>query len=282
MSNPLPSLKITKTLNGKNKNTENFPVASFFIRANLRPAIHCFYDFARAADDISDHPLMEPAEKVKQLNAFASSLKGKDDAIAVAKNLRDDLAARTITTRHALDLLVAFTRDAVRLRYQNWDELLEYCRYSANPVGRHVLALHDIGETAWPANDALCTALQIINHIQDCGDDYADLDRIYIPLDMAATREASLGDLSRPSLTPALRQTLNDMLDKTETLLTTARDLPRHIPDIRLKIETSIIAALAEDLVKILRMRDPLADPVKLSKIGKIKAVLKGILRAWQ
>ena len=78
--------------------------------------------------------------------------------------------------------------DASKHRYANWDELIHYCTYSANPVGRFVLDVHGESRATWPANDALCTALQIINHLQDCGADYRRLDRVYIPLDALAAR----------------------------------------------------------------------------------------------
>ena len=82
---------------------------------------------------------------------------------------------------HALDLLEAFRRDCTKLRYRDWDDLIDYCRYSAMPVGRFVLDVHGEGQSLWPANDALCAALQVINHLQDCAKDYRELNRVYIP-----------------------------------------------------------------------------------------------------
>ena len=94
---------------------------------------------------------------------------------------------RHLSPRHAQDLLTAFRMDVTKLRYRDWDDLIGYCTYSAMPVGRFVLDVHGESRTTWPANDALCAALQIINHLQDCGKDYRDLDRVYIPLDAFAT-----------------------------------------------------------------------------------------------
>jgi phytoene/squalene synthetase len=158
---------------------------------------------------------------------------------------------------------------------------MDYCRYSASPVGRHVLALHGIGKEVWPANDALCSALQIINHIQDCADDYRELDRVYIPLDILLAQGASPDDLSRESATAGIRSTLDIMLDKLDPMLRAARDLPRHVPDVRLKMETSVITVLAERLVNLLRKRDPLCDNVKLGKPAVFGAAVSGIIRAW-
>src|SRR5208337_1584266 len=101
--------------------------------------------------------------------------------------LRDALAARKLSPRHALDLLRAFRMDAVNQRYANWSELMGYCAYSAAPVGRFVLDVHGESEATWAASDALCCALQIINHLQDCAADYRNLDRVYIPKDALAS-----------------------------------------------------------------------------------------------
>ncbi len=271
-----------ETPSGKTRHGENFPVGSFFIRADLRPHIHAFYNFARAADDISDHPLMEPQIKVARLDRFADILLGQkfyDVPSAIA--MRESLLITKISPQHCLDLLTAFKRDAVQLRYSDWDDLLDYCRFSASPVGRHVLALHGIGDTAWPANDALCSALQIINHIQDCGDDYRELDRVYIPQDMLAAHNSNTADLSRAEATPALRATLSTMLDKIKPMLDQAVLLPRVVTNWRLKCEVSVICVLAERLTELLRKRDPLCDNVKLRKPAIIAAATRGLMRAW-
>ncbi|MBV8549355.1 MAG: squalene synthase HpnC [Alphaproteobacteria bacterium] len=266
----------------KNQNTENFPVGSFLIRAALRPHVHAFYAFARAADNISDDPLMDAAEKIRRLNQFALTLGNADcTKVPEAALMRQSLTATRISPRHCLDLLTAFKRDATQLRYQNWDELLDYCRYSAAPVGRYVLALHGIGEAAWPANDALCAALQIINHIQDCADDYRELDRAYIPEDMLLMRGANLADLSAVKCTEPLRLTLQDMLDRLKPLMTLAHSFPGQIRDVRLKLEVSVIVALADDMIACLRRRDPLAEETKLGKGAVIWAALRGAAGAW-
>jgi len=272
----------TDTLSGKNRGTENFPVGSFLIRPDLRVHVHAFYDFARAADDISDHPLLEQGDKIRRLDHFVTALgdnsvKDVPSVVAMRKSLR----ATGITPQHCLDLLTAFKRDATQLRYRDWADLMDYCRYSASPVGRHVLALHGVGEEAWPANDALCSALQVINHIQDCADDYRELDRVYIPQDMLAQAGANTAELSACKASPALRSTLNAMLEKLAPMLATARDLPRHVPDVRLKCETSVICVLAENLTRLLSKRDPLCEDVKLGKASVGAATLTGIARAW-
>lgn len=264
----------------KNKNTENFPVGSFLIREALRKHVHAFYNFARASDDIADHPLMEPAEKLKQLNRFEAVLLGQGDDVREAAAMRASLAETAISPQHCVDLLRAFKQDAVKRRYVNWQELMEYCRYSASPVGRYVLALHGVGENAWLANDTLCSALQVINHLQDCADDYRELDRVYLPLEDMAACGATLADLSKPAISPALRKALDMQLERMAPMLKTARDLPRNVPDIRLKMETSIICVLAENLVQLLRRRDPLSQNAKLSKPAMFLSAFYGLVRA--
>ncbi len=278
----MTSPAIINTDSGKNRSTENFPVGSLLIRPDLRIHVHAFYNFARAADDISDHPLLDPAEKVRRLNRFAQVLgdAGATDVPSAAA-MRESLHATRITSQHCLDLLTAFKRDATQLRYSDWDDLIDYCRYSAAPVGRHVLALHGIGATAWEANDALCNALQIINHIQDCADDYRQLDRVYIPQDMLAQYGGNTAELAHTKCTRGLRLTLDAMLDKLQPMLVEARKLSPQVTDARLKAETAIICVLAEKLVALLRKRDPLCDNVKLSKLSVAGAVIKGMIRAW-
>jgi hydroxysqualene synthase len=266
----------------KNRTTENFPVGSFLIRPNLRTHIHTLYNFARAADDISDDPLMEPQEKIQRLNHFAAVLTNENLTDAPpALQMRQSLTSTGITPQHCLDLLTAFKRDTTQLRYADWDDLLDYCRYSASPVGRHVLALHGVDKSAWPASDALCTALQIINHVQDCADDYRELDRVYIPQDMLAAHEASIADLSRAMLTPGLRLTLDAILQALTPLLIDARELPRQLSDVRLKCEASVICVLAERLVKLLQRYDPLRDHVRLGKLSIMGATITGLGRMW-
>ncbi len=270
------------TDSGKNRSTENFPVGSFLIRPDLRPHVHAFYNFARAADDISDHPLLEAQDKINRLNRFAAALLDpRAEDLPVVSSMRASLKATNITPQHCLDLLTAFKRDATQLRYRDWFDLIDYCNYSAAPVGRHVLALHGIGESAWPANDSLCNALQIINHLQDCADDYRELDRVYLPHDTLMATGCEIADLSKPTSTTALRKTLDELLDKTAALMPEARKLPRFVPDTRLKMETSVIAELADRLIALLRRRDPLCENVKLSKFSVLGATLMGLCKAW-
>lgn len=279
---PQVSTQTTSTASGKNRGTENFPVGSFLIRPDLRRHVHAFYNFARAADDVSDDPLLEATEKVRRLERFAEVLRDIAlEDVPEAAELRRSLHETKVSPQHSLDLLTAFKRDATQLRYVDWADLLDYCRYSASPVGRHVLALHGIGEEVWPQNDALCSALQIINHIQDCADDYRELDRVYIPQDMLTRYGCQITDLSSDRCSNALEATLHAMLNAMTPMMAIAREFPLVVPDLRLKLEVSIIVVLAEQLIKLLRRRDPLCDNVKLGKFSVISAVVNGMVRAW-
>lgn len=269
-----------ETQSGKNAGNENFPVGSFLIRPDLRRHVHAFYLFARGADDISDDPLLDPAEKIARLDRFAATLTDSANNDAKASiPLRESLAQTGVTPQHALDLLTAFKRDAVQLRYQDWNDLMDYCRYSASPVGRYLLDLHGVPQSAWPANDALCSALQVINHLQDCADDYRELDRVYLPADIMAAAGTDPTALSAPQSSPALRAALNAVLDRNDELMALAKTFPAQVTDRRLRAETAVIVSLAERMVVALRHKDPLCDNAKLGKTAVLGAALSGLLR---
>ena len=173
---------------GKGHRDENFPVASWLIAPSHRALILAFYNFVRSADDIADHPSLSAQEKVDWLDRMEADLLGSGDGNAAAVALRGALAERAMSPQHAQDLLKAFRLDATKLRYRDWDDLMGYCAYSAMPVGRFVLDVHGESRSTWPASDAICAALQVINHIQDCADDYRNLDRVYLPLDALAAQ----------------------------------------------------------------------------------------------
>src|SRR6202008_1101490 len=159
----------------------------------------------RTADDIADHSALAPPQKLALLDRLEATLLGKNDDDAVGVALRSQLAARQLSPRHAQDLLAAFRMDVTKLRYRDWDDLIGYCTYSAMPVGRFVLDVHGESRVTWPANDALCAALQIINHLQDCGKDYRQLDRVYIPMDLLDRAGVSTLALAKDKSSLALR-----------------------------------------------------------------------------
>jgi len=251
---------------GKGHNDENFPVASFLIAPQARPPVLAFYRFARFADDIADSPLAAPADKLRLLEEMRQSLLGQSDASPEGVALRDVLSERGFSDQHALDLLEAFRRDVTKLRYRDWDELIDYCRYSAMPVGRFVLDVHGESRDTWPANDALCAALQIINHLQDCAKDYRDLDRVYIPQDALADKGLDVTALAQPKASPALKSVIAALAARNGALLQQSRAFATQIRDGRLALEVDLIQTLAQDLNALLRSRDPLSENVHHSK----------------
>src|SRR5471032_1901359 len=195
---------------------ENFPVASRLIAPRHRALILAFYEFVRSADDIADHASLSPQEKIDLLDRMQADLLGGSDENPQAVTLRRALDERGMSPHHAQDLLKAFRLDATKKRYNDWDDLIGYCSYSAMPVGRFVLDVHGESGDTWAANDALCAALQIINHLQDCAKDYRQLGRVYIPLDMLEQASISIVSLARDKSTLALRGVIAELARRTK------------------------------------------------------------------
>ena len=263
---------------GKGHKDENFPVASRLIRPRHRPPILAFYRFARAADDVSDHATATPEEKLHLLDEMERTLLGELDTAPEALALRRVLAEHRLSEQHAMLLLEAFRRDVTKLRYANWDEVMDYCRYSAMPVGRFVLDVHGEDRATWPASDALCAALQVINHLQDCGKDQRELDRVYLPEDTMAQFGATIDMLKAPKAPPALLEVISTLARRTEGLLAQSRPFSGQIRDRRLALEVSMIQTFAEDLDRRLQHRDPLSERVHHRKLELMPLAFRAFL----
>ena len=266
---------------GKHAGNENFPVGSALIRADLRPHVHAFYRFARMADDIADNPALGPDDKIRRLDLMEAVLldPARED-IAASAGLRRSLAATRVTPQHSRDLLTAFRMDARKQRYADWAELMTYCRYSASPVGRQLLDLHGEDPSGWFASDALCNALQVINHLQDCGVDYLEMNRVYVPLDHLSRHGSDVGQLSGKLSSAGLKKTIAQCLDETEVLMLDARRLPGVLRDFRLRAESATIVRLADRMIGELRRRDPLAERVKPGKRDFLFSAVEGVFWA--
>jgi squalene synthase HpnC len=251
---------------GKGHKDENFPVASKIIHPRHRALILAFYNFVRTADDVADHALLNDQTKLEQLDILEAELLGKGDSQPEAVTLREALAERGMSPRHAQDVLTAFRMDVTKKRYDTWDDVIHYCSYSAMPVGRFMLDVHGEDRATWTASDALCAALQINNHLQDCGKDYRDLDRVYVPLDALAAAGASVEMLGADRSSPQLLQCLQALARRTELLLGESRSLACEVKDTRLGLEISVIDTFADKIVNLLKVRDPLSERVHLSK----------------
>jgi len=263
---------------GKTHRDENFPVASWLIHPRHRPAILAFYRFVRAADDVADHPTLAPAEKLALLDRLEATLTGQSNAEPAGVALREALAARDLAPRHAQDLLTAFRMDVTKLSYADWDDLMGYCRYSAMPVGRFVLDVHGQPRGTWLASDALCAALQVINHLQDCAADYRNLHRVYIPRDAFAAADSVPGELGLPAATAGLLSAIHGLARRTDDLLRQAAPLPVQVRDTRLALECAVIIRLARKLNAWLQQRDPLCQRVHLRPAGIARLTLVGLL----
>jgi squalene synthase HpnC len=244
-----------------------------------RRPILAFYRFARAADDVADHPKLATDEKLALLDRLGEALSGDGPGDPEVEPLRRALSERGLVPRHAFDLLDAFRLDARKNRYRDWAELMDYCRLSAMPVGRFVLEVHGESEATWPASDALCAALQVINHLQDCGSDYRCLDRIYLPQDVLAAHGAASEMLGLGRAPPALLGAIADLARRTTELVERGAALVPRVANIRLALEIAAIENLARYLVRGLEKRDPLSEPVHLDKAGFILVGGVGALR---
>jgi hydroxysqualene synthase len=271
-----------ETPSGKDAATENFPVGSFLIAAPLRPHVAAYYAFARAIDDIADNGALQPEDKIRRLDLMAAALEHGADAgnpaLAKAHALRSTMLACSIPFAHGLDLISAFRQDAVKTRYASWDELMDYCDRSASPVGRFLLDLHGEDRTLYVRSDALCNALQVINHLQDLRDDYRTLERVYLPEDWMADEGARREDLAGNALTPALRRVAERCLIATRALNAEAAGLASGLKSRRLGMESGIIHNIAVRLTDELSRRDPLAERVKLNRWQLIACGLGGVI----
>lgn len=266
-----------ETPSGKGAKDENFPVASRLLAARYRPHVAAFYDFARAADDIADTPDLDPGEKIRRLDAFEAALDASSD-IPKAAALARSLAATGVADRHARDLLEAFRQDARKSRYGSLSELHGYCALSASPVGRFLLDLHGEDAALYRYSDPLCDALQILNHLQDLGDDYRNLDRIYLPVDLMTAHGATETDLGAGCASDGMRAVIDACLDDCDRMIAAAAPLSRHLWNRRLAANSAVILRLAARLSRRLRRNDPLATRVSLGKADFLIAGVSGIV----
>ncbi|MBI5261954.1 MAG: squalene synthase HpnC [Bradyrhizobium sp.] len=262
---------------GKTDRDENFPVASWIIRPRHRALILAFYNFVRTADDVADHATLSPDKKLAYLDLLEAELLGRGETQKEAIALRHALADRGMPPRHALDVLTAFRMDVTKLRYETWDEVIHYCRYSAMPVGRFMLDVHGESASTWAASDALCAGLQINNHLQDCGKDYKNLNRVYLPREALEAAGASVEQLALERSPPVLLQCLHAVAARNAQLLQQSKAFSAEVKDFRLAIDISVIQAFADRIVRLLQARDPLSERVHLNGAELLAFSISGI-----
>lgn len=271
--------KLIQKIKSKDKK-ENFPVGSIFLKKDLRRTVWAYYNFARCADDVADNKVLSKDDKLEILNAMEAILKEESNAKqpSCASLLSEIMHARKLQRLTAYELLTAFKWDSIGKEYFDWEDLLTYCRYSASPVGRFMLDLHGETYLLYNYSDSLCSALQILNHIQDIKEDYLNLDRIYIPKSFMIEFNVNIEDLKAKKSTKGLQKAINKMLYNIERMLLESRLILKLIKDKRLKTEILLIFILAQRLLKKLKKADPIKNKVKLSKLDWILAIFKTII----
>ena len=273
---------VSHLMSGKSYSDENFPVASFLMTKKIRSIVRVFYFFARMADDIADHQKLSSNQKKKILLFF-------DNAISKSKKTNNKVLDKMIARfkelpsgkKYSRNLLKAFMMDASNKKYKNWNDLLYYCKFSANPVGRFVIdAVNERKniEKIYEASDSLCTALQIINHIQDCKKDFKELNRVYIPESFFKKYSLDKKTLRKSKSEENFERLKIEIIDNVLTSLRKTKLGLRKIQSWRLRKETLIILNIAKRLCNLLKINDPLEKQIKLSRIDFIFCFFKGIM----
>jgi len=225
---------------------ENFPVASWLLPRHLRPAVAAIYWFARSADDIADEGDLPIAERLRQLDHYRVELAGIAAGAVTQSPLFQRLgsvvAAYDLPLAPLGDLLDAFSQDVRKARYADFAELMDYCRRSANPVGRLLLRLYRAEtpqQLAW--SDAICTSLQLINHWQDIGIDYAK-GRIYLPQEDLARFGVGEAQIASATVDDRWRALLRHQVERARGMMRVGAPLGRSLPG-RIGLELRLIVA---------------------------------------
>lgn len=225
---------------------ENFPVASVLLPAQLRRPVALIYRFAREADDFADEGDVAPRQRLESLEGFRREIARIKAGATPAIPWFADLAA--VIRKHGLpvtafdDLLSAFSQDVVKVRYSTYDEVLDYCRRSANPVGRLLLALYGARERSCAAwSDAICTGLQLINFWQDVPIDYAK-GRIYLPFDEMQRYGVPEEQIARAHVDDRWRKLMTFQVERARALLFSGAPLGRVLKG-RIGLELRMIIA---------------------------------------
>ena len=243
---------------------ENFPVASLLLPRALRGAVQTLYAFARTADDLADEGTAPPAERLAALNRLQAHVDAiaadtplpQDEFTPLAVRLRDVIRQHDLPVRACTDLLTAFRQDVTTTRYASFPALRDYCRHSADPVGRLLLALYRAGDAPQllAESDHICTALQLINFCQDVAIDLQK-GRIYIPQAEMAQHGVSESDLAAARATEPFQRLLAAQLARAETMMRTGAPLARALPG-RIGWELRLIVQGGLTIIERIRAAD--------------------------
>lgn len=225
---------------------ENFPVGSILVPRRLRRAVHAIYHFARYADDVADEGEQRPEERLAELARLEAELdcikRGDTPAMPMMQTLAREIAAHQLPLQPFYDLLSAFRQDVTKTRYASFAEVMDYCRRSANPVGRLMLALYGVHDTRHLAMaDGICSALQLINFLQDVAIDWKK-DRVYLPQEDLTRFGVGESDIAAGRMPPAMRELLAFECERARQLMLAGAPLVHHLPgrlgwEIRLTVQ---------------------------------------------
>ena len=262
---------------------ENFPVISYLIKKELRKHTAIIYQFARQADDIADEGNFQPEQRLKLLNEYENSLinclNGKaENGFWFALN--NTIKEKHLSKENFLDLLKAFKQDVTKKKYENYNELLDYCKKSANPVGRIILELHGIKDkNAFKFSDDICTALQLTNFYQDVSIDFQK-DRIYIPKEEMQQYKVEEHFFEIKENNSKFQALIKFEVERVEKLFINGRNLLRYLP-FMLKIQILFTIKGGEAILEKIKKNnyDVLNKRPTLTKIDFAKIALAALIK---
>jgi len=262
---------------------ENFPVVSFLIPGNLRKDVAIIYWFARTADDFSDEGSFSPSERLDKLQAFENRLNillSNQPADNLEAALKQTIVSRNLHPENFFNLLKAFKQDVEKNRYKDFDEVLDYCSNSANPVGRILLELFDVrDEKAFYYSDKICTALQITNFIQDTQIDYQK-GRIYYPLDEIERFEIDEKVFEMNRINLNFKKLIEFSVDRVRDYFNEGKSLLEFLSG-RFKYEIAWTICSGEEILNKIRGADfdIFTKRASLTKIDYMKLFIKSFFK---
>lgn len=262
---------------------ENFPVASFLLPKHLRRSIAAIYAFARTADDIADEGDMPTDTRLELMTKFEAKLYdiqyGKPPTEPIFIALKHTIEGFNLPIQLFYDLLTAFRQDILKNRYQNFNEVRDYCHYSANPVGR--LLLHLTGQASrenLQMSDYICTGLQLINMIQDISIDLCEKNLCYIPTDELNSHNVSLTDISQRIESTNYKALINKQIMRATEIYVQGMDLGQNLPGF-FGVEIRFIIACGYKVLQKLAQRKNIWQRPTISKLDMLIILIKTMCR---
>lgn len=261
---------------------ENFPVVSLLVPKYLRKHIAIVYQFARHADDLADEGEFSQEERLSRLEKYEADFKnclGRKFADEFWFALAETINLFELTTDSFTNLLAAFKQDVIKKRFDSYEEILFYCRHSANPVGRIVLELYGIrNENLFSYSDSICTALQLTNFYQDVKIDI-DKNRIYIPLDELEKFSVTEEQYMNKKFDANISSLMKYQIERAEDLFHQGRDLITHLPGLlKHEIKWTVLGGL--EILRIIKINnyDVFNHRPELNRTQMLKLVLKSFI----